>query len=678
MRRQWATVACVLVSLTATGAGVAAPDTDLPQIPQILRAGQACTPPSGRTIADVPWQLPALGAQRVWPLANGAGVTVAVIDTGVDQTAVPSDVVADGGEDCVGHGTVVASLIAAPVKEGVGVAGLAPGARIMAVRGTDRSGGATPASIAGGIDAAVAAGARVLCVAAVTPTDDPVLGQAAERAVAAGAVVIAAAGPDITSAGSGPAGPYYPAAYPGVVSVTAVGPDGTGDVRSGIKPAAGSLAAPGILVVGTGPGGGQVVGVGPAFAAAHVAAAAALVRSYLPRASASEIVQRLRRTSFTAGDGRVIDPLAAMTAVAAVDHTAPPSRDALVVAPAPDLVPARTAAWAVTGTVVLVMCLIAAAAAVVPRGRRRGWRAGTLPSEVSAAADTSPVAREDAPPDVAPGGAPPHTRTEARTDDTRHIEPAETVPAVLVEFHRQWDERLACDAAVLARTPAPLLDVVRECFGRLVAPSSAALAPHVFGELRRMLLDRMAAEYLAAAETSGTAAPASPERFVALLGTAWDTTEAMRADVDQARGVTDRSAVLAEIREALVVWQAVGLAEADLYGWMGSAGTGADRLAAVRAWIDEWLDYDELGDEQLPLVMTIRDAAVAMVLKGGRQDDVRVRALWLLTTVLHAKGRHCLPWVCLRHGLADLRDPLAERLTELTERYLGADVRGLV
>ncbi|RSN24783.1 peptidase S8 and S53 subtilisin kexin sedolisin [Amycolatopsis sp. WAC 01416] len=367
-------MACVTLTLLANGGLAAAQDTELPQIPQALKAGQPCTAPSGKKVPSVPWQLPYLGADRLWALSTGEGVTVAVVDTGVDGSVLPIQPVGDAGTDCVGHGTVVASLIALPLADGAKVSGLAPEARVLAVRGTDKAGAATAASIAGALDGAVAAGARIICVATAVTEADPALRQAVDRAVAAGALIVAAAGRDVTTARDVPPGPYYPAAFPGVLAVTAIGPDGKPAAKA--APVPGSLAAPGNLVVGKGPGGGPFVGAGPAFAAAHVAAAAALIRSYRPESTAADITRRLRETAYPQTGVTVLDPLAALTSVATAGGPAAARREPLVVMPASDLASARQAAWLVVAVVVVAVALLGAAAFVIPRGRRRGWRAG--------------------------------------------------------------------------------------------------------------------------------------------------------------------------------------------------------------------------------------------------------------------------------------------------------------
>ncbi|WP_414941836.1 S8 family serine peptidase [Amycolatopsis sp. cmx-11-51] len=369
MRRQL-TVACATLALLANGGLAAAQDRELPQIPQTLRAGQPCTAPSGKKIPSAPWQLPYLGAERLWSLSTGTGVTVAVVDTGVDTSILPADAIGEAGTDCVGHGTVVASLIAAPPSSDAGVSGLAPGARVLSVRGTDKFGAATASGIAGALDAAVGAGVRIICVATAVTEADPVLRQAVDRAIAAGALIVAAAGRDLTTAHDVPPGPYYPAAFPGVLAVTAIGPDGKA------TPVQGALAAPGNLVVGRGPGGGQVVGAGPAFAAAHVAAAAALIRAYRGEVTGADLARRLRDTASPQAGVTVLDPLAALTSVATADVGGAVRREPVTLVPPPDVAPVRQSAFAVVAGVMVAVCLLGAAAVVVPRGRRRGWRAG--------------------------------------------------------------------------------------------------------------------------------------------------------------------------------------------------------------------------------------------------------------------------------------------------------------
>src|SRR5262249_18219449 len=149
-----------------------------------------------------PWPQTELNLDRAWQLAQGGSITVAVLDTGVDSSGSPQlagqvssgpDIAGAAHTDCVGHGTFLAGLIAAKSGTGSEFLGIAPQAHIYAVAVTDQSGATTPAAIARGIDAAVAAGAAVIDVGVPTSTDSAQLAEAVHRATAAGVLVVAPA-----------------------------------------------------------------------------------------------------------------------------------------------------------------------------------------------------------------------------------------------------------------------------------------------------------------------------------------------------------------------------------------------------------------------------------------------------------------------------------------------------
>ncbi|MGW6534732.1 S8 family serine peptidase [Streptomyces sp. NPDC055051] len=376
------------VGREAVPGAVGADPASLPAVTQRL-SDDSCRKASERKVVGLPWPQALLRPDMVWPLSDGAGVTVAVVGSGVDDTAgllgdrlrrTPR-LSAGGGPaaDCVGHGTFTAGLIAAPRTPGAGFAGIAPEARILDVPVTDRRGNTTPALLAQGIRAAVGGGARVIAVVAVAGTDSPALRSAVRYAVAEGAVVIAPAAPD------GAKGPAYPAAHPQVVAVAATGPGGktSGQAPEGRV----DLTAPGEAVMGPGPGGrGSFTASGPSYAAALVAGTAALVLDRRPELSTEALVHRLRATTTepgrpmrdrTRGYGPV-DPIAAVTAVlpeerggAAVRATAPGA--VMPAAPGPSA--AGPAGWVAAGCLAM-LAGVAGAAAVLPRGRRRGWRPG--------------------------------------------------------------------------------------------------------------------------------------------------------------------------------------------------------------------------------------------------------------------------------------------------------------
>lgn len=182
-----------------------------------------------------------LHADRVWDRATGAGVTVAVVDTGrpehedLSERLQPgiSFVTECGGSttdviDRHGHGTHVAGIIAATKDNGVGIAGVAPGATITPIKGLNCNGSGTLVAAAQGI--VYAAGGSAERGVPVNPTParvvnlslgaqwscEPFLQDAVDFARARGVVVVAAAGNDGIDASG-----FTPANCRGVVAVGA-------------------------------------------------------------------------------------------------------------------------------------------------------------------------------------------------------------------------------------------------------------------------------------------------------------------------------------------------------------------------------------------------------------------------------------------------------------------------
>jgi hypothetical protein len=260
-------------------------------------------------------------------------VTVAVIDSGVDANPqfgrrvivgpalAPADPGVPAGADCVGHGTAMASIIAAAPMAGISFTGVAPAARILSVKISNSDTfptGVTPQAIR----AAVALGASVINLSLVTPDDVPALRSAVEFALSRNVVVVAAAGNDGQQGGVEEAGPFYPAAYPGVLAVGAAGPGGAlasfSDRRTPV-----SVTAPGVNVTSAYPGAFPYsydpAQNGTSFAAAFVSGVAALVRAAYPRLNAGQVVARIEVTAHgAAGPGTghgLVDPVRAVTAI---------------------------------------------------------------------------------------------------------------------------------------------------------------------------------------------------------------------------------------------------------------------------------------------------------------------------------------------------------------------------
>jgi hypothetical protein len=152
--------------------------------------------------------VPGLDVLPVWRRSRGAGVTVAVVDTGVDRGSadlapnlLPGRNTYDGNDDTadvVGHGTVIASVIAAPTGNG-GYVGIAPEAKVLPVKvmggssGRDWSDGA----VVRGIEYALSKGAKVINLS-IGGLNTPIAGiqKALADAQRAGALVVIAAGND--------------------------------------------------------------------------------------------------------------------------------------------------------------------------------------------------------------------------------------------------------------------------------------------------------------------------------------------------------------------------------------------------------------------------------------------------------------------------------------------------
>ncbi|MFD5189676.1 S8 family serine peptidase [Streptomyces sp. NPDC058357] len=387
-----ALTAALTVAAPLAAASPASADPALPRISAAPPQNGGCVKPSRQHPADVPWPQQYIAPSRAWDTTRGAGATVAVVDTGVDAVHSPAlagrvtPASAAAGTDCIGHGTFVAGLIAAAPRPGTGFAGVAPEARIIAVRATASDGTATANSVAAGIDAAVARRARVIDVPIALARSSPALAAAVRDAGRHGALVIApayGAGSTVSLSGDAPAPAAYPAALPDVLAVAALGPGGVPDQKPAPRTAP-DLAAPGNAVMSVGPGGtGSFTGDGAELATAFVAGAAALAVAAHPDLTPSQLADRLTATAYHIPADRAlvgagtVDPAAAVTAPVpgATAHAASRAPADLRMPP-PEAHSGRTTAVAVTtaaGAAVLITGFIAF---TLPRARRRGWRPG--------------------------------------------------------------------------------------------------------------------------------------------------------------------------------------------------------------------------------------------------------------------------------------------------------------
>ncbi|MFI1732700.1 type VII secretion-associated serine protease mycosin [Streptomyces acidicola] len=283
-------------------------------------------------IPSTPWSLQRILLDQLREQATGKGVTVAVIDTGVDDSnpqlrgAMASggdDLVGsgDGTQDIEGHGTRVAGIIAARPIGGTGFEGIAPKAKILSYRytgGEGDKGQGNSRTMSRAINAAVAKGAKIINISSDTANrqDNTELRNAVAAAVDSGALVIAAAG---NEGADGKSADTYPASYPGVLAVAA---SDRNDERAFFSQAGDfvDVAAPGVSMVSTVPQGGQCTADGTSFAAPYVAGVAALLKEKHEDWSAAQIATRIQETAQRPGRGPndfigwgVVDPVAALS-----------------------------------------------------------------------------------------------------------------------------------------------------------------------------------------------------------------------------------------------------------------------------------------------------------------------------------------------------------------------------
>ncbi|MGW5342389.1 type VII secretion-associated serine protease mycosin [Streptomyces sp. NPDC004050] len=305
----------------------------------------ATAPPAvADAVRDRQWALTALRAEEAWGITQGDGVTVAVLDTGVDSTHPDLAGQVLDGTDLVGtgagpgdrpwarHGTAMAGIIAGHGhgrNRRQGVLGIAPQAKVLPVRVILEEGDPDRAkarqnrggALAEGIRWAADHGADVINLSLGDDSDsahhEAAEDEAVQYALAKGVVVVASAG------NGGREGDHasYPAAYPGVIAVTAVD-------RSGRKAAFStrnwyaSVSAPGVDVVIADPDRAYYEGWGTSAAAAFVSGTVALLKAAHPDLSPAQIKKLLQDTAADApvggrDDSRghgLVDPVAALQA----------------------------------------------------------------------------------------------------------------------------------------------------------------------------------------------------------------------------------------------------------------------------------------------------------------------------------------------------------------------------
>ncbi|MEB3196428.1 MAG: S8 family peptidase [Candidatus Sericytochromatia bacterium] len=270
-------------------------------LPALQREPLLLTP---RPTADDPlseqqWGLEKARVREAWRITRGSRDTrIAIIDTGIDYThpdladhVVKGPDFVNGDDDPMDdntHGTHCAGIAGASAENGIGVAGVAPGATLMAVKVMDKQGTGEVANICKGIVWAADQGAHVISVS-LGGRGGPEAKQAAvDYARSKGALVVAAMGND------GQFLAFYPAANKGVFAVGATTQQDTRADFSNMGVWM-SVTAPGHKILSTVLRGGYWALSGTSMATPHVAGLAALVKSRKPDMTAEAIAQQIRR-----------------------------------------------------------------------------------------------------------------------------------------------------------------------------------------------------------------------------------------------------------------------------------------------------------------------------------------------------------------------------------------------
>jgi type VII secretion-associated serine protease mycosin len=275
------------------------------------------SPASADQVRDQEYWLDDYGIRAAWNTTQGAGVTIAIIDTGVDGS-VPelagavvggadfSGIGAPNGQEPVGsdgseHGTMVASLaVGRGTGANSGVIGAAPAASVLAISiGFGEGSTSSDEQIAAAVRFAVDNGADVINMSLTRNTrdwpaswDDAFL-YAAERDV----VVVAAAG----NRGSGTTEVGAPATMPGVLTVGGVDVNGEASFDASSQGITIGVSAPSEDLVGVIPGGDHVLWNGTSGATPIVAGIVALVRAAHPELDAANVINRVIMTAHEAG-----------------------------------------------------------------------------------------------------------------------------------------------------------------------------------------------------------------------------------------------------------------------------------------------------------------------------------------------------------------------------------------
>lgn len=383
------------------------------------------------------WHLKAMRTQNAWKYSRGRGVTIAVLDTGIDQNHPDLVGHVNNGPDLTGgvrrpgsrywglHGTSMASIISGHGHGpglSQGMMGVAPLSHVLSVRVTlenddplrrdngQQGGAADHDAVAQGIRYAVDHGAGIINMSLGggrqfyngTKSQE----SAIKYALSKGVVLIASAGNDGSTANR----KNFPAAYPGVIAVGAL------DRRLRLwkdsnRRSHAAVCAPGVDIVSADASNGYVVGTGTSASSAMVAGVAALVRARYPKLTPAEVRQALVQGS-PARSGRptgspncrgTVDALRTLIVAHHINKTSSGPVQNQPPPPSPAPAPAAEAPAEESG--VLFPIVLVGGGLLIVLGLVLGWRQRRRPEEDIAEGDAVPEYRLPSAPAAFPGPA---------------------------------------------------------------------------------------------------------------------------------------------------------------------------------------------------------------------------------------------------------------------------------
>lgn len=254
----------------------------------------------------VDWGVTAIQSQKAWNNHyTGKNVKIAIMDSGISPH---EDLKIAGGKSFVsytasykddsGHGTHVAGIVGAQ-NNGLGIVGVAPDARLYALKVLDKNGQGYLSDMISAIDWAITNHMDILNLSLGSMEPSYVLERALNKAYKSGMLIVAAGGNEGTSTGNGD-NVAYPAKYPAVVAVSAVDQN---KVRGSFSATGNAIefSAPGVGIVSTHLDNKYVSYSGTSMATAFVTGSLALLKEMYPDLSVTALREKLGRNALDVG-----------------------------------------------------------------------------------------------------------------------------------------------------------------------------------------------------------------------------------------------------------------------------------------------------------------------------------------------------------------------------------------